>query len=111
MPETIHFHVHTKKYNHVTNTGKGSTLDYAGAYNEFHVYAVEWFDDHIDWYFDDKKVFTFSNEGEGADSWPFDKPQYLIINFAFGGAWGGSKGVDLALLPKHFMIDYVRVFQ
>ena len=111
MPETIHFNVHTKKYNHVKKTGKGTTLNYTGVYNEFHVYAIEWFDDHIDWYFDNKKVFTYANEGEGADSWPFNKPQYLIINLAFGGAWGGQKGVDLASLPQQFMIDYVRVFQ
>ena len=111
MPDTIHFNVHTKKYNHVKKTAKGSKLYYRGAYNKFHVYAIEWFKDHIDWYFDDRKVFTYANEGEGVDSWPFDKPQYLILNLAFGGAWGGQKGVDLTLLPQQFMIDYVRVFQ
>ena len=111
MPDTIHFNVHTKKYNHVKKTGKGTKLYYPGAYNEFHVYAIEWFEDHIDWYFDDRKVFTYANEGEGVDSWPFDKPEYLILNLAFGGAWGGQRGVDVTLLPQQFLIDYVRVFQ
>lgn len=111
MPDTVHFNIHTKKYNHVKNTGKGLKVGLKDADKQYHVYAVEWFKDRIDWYLDDKKVFTYNNEGTGTDSWPFDKPQYLIINFAFGGAWGGAMGVDISSLPQNFMIDYVRVYQ
>lgn len=111
MPDTIHFNVHTSKYNHVKKTQKGIKIPYPAPYRDFHVYAIEWFKDRIDWYMDDQKVFTFNNEGEGTASWPFDKPQYLILNLAFGGAWGGSKGVDISSLPQKFLIDYVRVFQ
>jgi len=111
MPDTMHFNAHTKKYNHIKKTGKGSQLYYPQPFNDYHVYAIEWFKDRIDWYFDDKKVFTFKNEGTGNDSWPFDKPQYLIVNVAFGGAWGGLKGVEVSTLPQSFLIDYVRVYQ
>lgn len=111
MPDTVHFNVHTEKYNHVKKTNKGIKIPYTAPYKDFHVYAIEWFNDHIDWYMDDKKVFTFNNEGEGTASWPFDKPQYLILNLAFGGAWGGTRGVDIGSLPQQFLIDYVRVFQ
>ena len=111
MPDTVHFNVHTDKYNHVKKTGKGMQVPYKGVYNDFHVYAVEWFKDRIDWYMDDQKVFTYANDGTGTESWPFDQPQYLILNLAFGGAWGGSRGVDITTLPQEFLIDYVRVFQ
>jgi beta-glucanase (GH16 family) len=111
MPDTLHFNVHTQKYNHVKHTGKGIKIPYKAPFADFHVYAVEWFKDHIDWYLDDRKVFTYANEGLGDDSWPFDKPQYMILNFAFGGDWGGSHGVDISSLPQKFLIDYVRVFQ
>ena len=111
MPDTVHFNVHTKKYNHAVHTGKGTKLGYPAPYTDFHTYSIEWFADHIDWYFDGRKVFTYANENEGVESWPFDAPQYLILNLAFGGAWGGSRGVDIASLPQRFMIDYVRVYQ
>jgi len=110
-PHKIYFNLHTEKYNHSKGTGRGSSVDCLNPDKEFHVYAVEWFEDHIDWFFDDKKVFTIQDDGEGWESWPLDQPFYLIINFAFGGAWGGSQGVDLSGLPQEYLIDYVRVFQ
>jgi hypothetical protein len=48
---------------------------------------------------------------QGVDSWPFDKPQYLILNLAIGGDWGGRKGIDDATFPRRFEIDYVRIYQ
>lgn len=111
MPDTVHFNVHTRKYNHVKGTGKGTKIFVKEPYNAFHVYAIEWFPDRIDWYFDDQKVFTFADEKSGKDAWPFNEPQYLILNLAFGGAWGGTRGVDRASLPQQFLIDYVRVYQ
>lgn len=111
MPDTVHFNVHTAKYNHVKRTGKGAKIYQPNTEKDFHVYAVEWTKEKIDWFMDGKKVFTYQNEGTGIDSWPFDQPQYLILNLAIGGAWGGQKGVDLKSLPQRFLIDYVRVYQ
>src|SRR5687768_16325274 len=111
MPDTLHFNVHTKKYNHSIGTGKGSKIKVPAADKDFHVYTIDWFPDHIDWYFDNQKVFTYINENNGTDAWPFDKPQYLILNLAFGGAWGGSRGVDRSSLPQALLIDYVKVYQ
>ena len=45
------------------------------------------------------------------DAWPFDKPFYIILNLAWGGDWGGYKGVDESALPVTMEVDYVRVFQ
>lgn len=111
MPDTVHFNVHTEKYNHVKHTNKGAKVFYKAPYSAFHVYALEWFPDHMDWYMDATKMFTYTNEKTGVAAWPFDKPQFLILNLAFGGDWGGSKGVNLASLPQTFLIDCVRVYQ
>ncbi|MDR0327144.1 MAG: glycoside hydrolase family 16 protein [Planctomycetaceae bacterium] len=108
-PQNVHFNVHVEKYNHVKGNGKGKAVPIK-TQEEFHVYALEWFDDRLDFYFDDQKVFSYANENEGNTSWPFDKPFYVILNLAYGGAWGGSKGTDETKLPQEFLIDYVRVF-
>ncbi|MDR2441844.1 MAG: glycoside hydrolase family 16 protein [Planctomycetaceae bacterium] len=110
-PQKIHFNVHVDKYNHTKKNNKGKSVSCPDPDTKFHVYAIEWFDDRIDFYFDTEKCFSYVNEGEGETSWPFDKPFYLILNLAFGGSWGGTKGIDESSLPQQFLIDYVRVWQ
>ena len=60
---------------------------------------------------DDKKYFTFRNESTGKDVWPFDEPQYLLLNIAVGGDWGGQRGIDDTIWPQQLVVDYVRVFR
>ena len=60
---------------------------------------------------DGVRYFTFRNEGTGSAAWPFDAPQYLLINLAIGGTWGGQQGIDDSLFPHRYQIDYVRIYQ
>ncbi len=108
-PDVIHANIHTKAYNHVKGTGKGSKLTVPNPHEDFHVYAVEWTEDRTDFFVDDQKYFSYENEGTGRDVWPFDQPHYLILNIAVGGAWGGQKGVDDGIFPQKMLVDYVRV--
>ncbi|OGG01472.1 MAG: hypothetical protein A3F83_00965 [Candidatus Glassbacteria bacterium RIFCSPLOWO2_12_FULL_58_11] len=110
-PDTIFGTVHTEKFNHVKKTQKGSHIGILHPDKDFHVYAIEWDSHKIDFFADGSRYFTFENEGTGEAAWPFDKPQYLILNIAVGGAWGGAEGVDESIFPQRMYVEYVRVYQ
>jgi beta-glucanase (GH16 family) len=110
-PGVVHANIHTKKYNHVMKTGKGDKLTIPDASQAFHIYSVEWDSQTIEFFVDDRKYFTYRNEGTGPDAWPYDNDQFLILNLAIGGDWGGQKGIDDAIFPQRYEIDYVRVYQ
>ncbi len=110
-PDMIHVNVHTEKYNHVRKTNKGASVKLARPYDAFHVYAVEWTPEAMDFSIDGKKAFHFKNEGTGPAAWPYDRPHFLILNVAIGGDWGGQKGIDAAIFPQRMEVDYVRVYR
>ena len=88
----------------------GAHLTTELTHGDFHVYAVEWDHDKIDFYVDGHLYHTteVDRAGLGADN-PFRRPQYLLLDFALGGQWGGP--IDDSILPQRFLIDYVRVFR
>lgn len=110
-PLRIHASVHTAAYNHTIGTQKTASVTIASPWDDFHVYAMEWSADRIEVFVDGQKYFTFRHEGTGTRTWPFDKPQYLLVNLAIGGGWGGQRGIDDALFPKRYLVDYVRVYR
>jgi len=110
-PARVHGSVHTTAYNHTKGTQKTSIVDVPNLLDGFHVYSMEWSPDRIDLAIDGQKYFTFNKEVGGTTVWPFDAPQYLLINLAIGGAWGGQKGIDDAKFPARYLVDYVRIYQ
>jgi len=109
-PQNIYGSIHTQDYNHAADTQKGGSVTRSDFESDFHVYAVEWAPEKIDFFVDDLKFFTFVNEGSW-EKWPFDKRFHLLLNIAVGGSWGGAQGVDPSIFPQRMEIDYVRVFQ
>jgi beta-glucanase (GH16 family) len=104
--------IHCAAYNHPAKTQKTHRLICEGAEESFHTYALEWTEDYIRTYVDGKEQLYFENDHQGNnDTWPFDKAFYLILNVAWGGDWGGYKGVDESALPLTMEVDYVRVWQ
>lgn len=105
--------IHTQDYNHTKNTQKTHEIDIKTAETEFHVYALEWTEDAITTYVDGQVQLAVKRELLGSDhnQWPFYYAFYPIFNLAWGGDWGGYKGVDDSALPVTMKIDYIRVFQ
>ena len=108
--DTIHGTIHTEAYNHIKGTQKGKTIYIASPYDQFHVYAIEWTKDKIDFMMDGKVYNSFANEHKSVNEWPFNQPFYLILNLAIGGNWGGRQGIDPAIFPATMEVDYVRVY-
>ena len=110
-PGRVHGTVHTKAYNHVAKTQKGSNVMVPDACSAFHNYQLDWNEDRLLIGIDGRAHMRFDNDKKGDPAtWPFGTPEYLILNVAVGG-WGGQKGIDAAAFPAKMEVDYVRVWQ
>lgn len=112
-PDFVSSSLHTQAYNHTIGTQVTHEMKCPGAEGSFHIYALEWTEDEITTYVDGKVQLKASRAAMGADhdSWPFHYAFYPILNLAWGGDWGGYKGVDDNALPAVMKVDYVRIFQ
>jgi beta-glucanase (GH16 family) len=103
--------IHTGAFNHTLGTQKGSNMIVSTAYSEFHDYAIEWNEEKILLFVDDKLYYTFNNLHKTSREWPFDKRFHLIMNIAVGGSWGGAQGIDPNLSEAVMEIEHVRIFK
>jgi beta-glucanase (GH16 family) len=89
---------------------EGKSLKVNAPWEDFHIFAVEWTPERMDFYYDQTCYHRFDvNKADHKDGNPFHQPHYLLLNLALGGEWGGK--IDDSMLPQKFLIDYVRVYQ
>lgn len=110
-PGVIHGTVHDTDYNGHLHNERTATTSMADVCTAFHRYQLTWTPGRITIGMDDHNYFQYSNDGSGNAEWPFDGPQYLLLNIAIGGDWGGQHGIDDTIFPVRMEIDYVRVYQ
>lgn len=103
--------LHAIGHNHTNGTQVTAERLTEGAEDDFHIYAIEWNNDRITTYVDGQVLLNYKNDHKGYVNWPYDKPYYIILNLAWGGDWGGYRGVDESALPLALTVDYVRVYQ
>lgn len=107
----VHATVHTGYTMKSTKGGATSSTLLETPQNDFHLYVLEWYPDHLDFYVDGKQLQSYKKQGETIEKWPFDNKFYLLMNIAYGGAWGASHGTDDNILPQQTVVDYVRVYE
>lgn len=76
---------------------------------DFHIYAVEWTPDAINWYVDGSLYWTGNITNDINNTGAFQDPFYIILNLAVGGTLSGST-VNSGALPTSMLVDYVHVY-
>lgn len=110
-PGRVYATIHCNRYNN-----GGSSVEHAGKYikdaeSEFHVYACEWTEQYLQFFVDGVSILKYNPSNRNKDYWPFNVPFFPILNVAWGGDWGGARGVDDNALPLSMEVEYVRIFQ
>ncbi len=108
-PNLVMGTVHGPGYSGALGIGKWLRVEENVA-DDFHVFAIEWKEGQIDWYYDDVHYFTIVREDVGERPWVFDQPFFIILNLAIGGTLGGVIGLKTEF-PAQYLVDYVRVYQ
>jgi beta-glucanase (GH16 family) len=76
----------------------------------YHVYAIEWTPNYIRWFVDGAQYNEINIAGNVGSTEEFQKPFFLLLNFAIGGNWPGFN-IASGVFPAKYYIDYVRVYQ
>lgn len=77
--------------------------------NDFHIYAIEWYEDRID-YFVDGYLYNRINKTDVSGKWVFDQPFFIILNVAVGGNFVSFPNVNTTF-PQTMQVDYIRAYK
>jgi beta-glucanase (GH16 family) len=112
QPEILHGTVHGPGYSASSGPTKSFAFKTLASFaSDFHLYAVEWDAERIQWSVDDVVYFAVTPADVGPHKkWVFDHPFFVLLNVAVGGTWPGSPD-DTTVFPQRMLVDYVRVWQ
>jgi len=85
-------------------------LSASGFHLDFHVFAIDWSPQRIDWFLDGALYKTVTPDDLPSDGrWVYDHPFFILLNVAVGGRWPGSPDAATTF-PQSMLVDYVRVY-
>lgn len=110
QPYTAFGTLHGPGYNGQAGTQRGSAFLSSGPAlsNDFHVYAIDWKPNQIDFSVDGKVYFTHSAADVAPNKWVFNNEFFLILNLATGGNF--EPDIDPMLQTATMSIDYIRYY-
>lgn len=78
--------------------------------NDFNTYGVDFHPDSLVFHINGKRTFAYPRiETDKPGQFPFNIPQYLLIDMQLGGQWVGQ--VNPADLPVSMEVDWVRHYE
>ncbi|MER5890112.1 glycoside hydrolase family 16 protein [Streptomyces sp. NPDC001941] len=108
-PSTVHGTVHGPGYSGAGGITSSYSLPGGEPFADgFHTYAVDWAPGRVTWLVDGVAYRTLTRDELGGKPWVFDKPFFLILNLAVGGAWPGDPDGSTTF-PQEMVVDYVKV--
>ncbi len=107
-PSKLYTSLHTQDSH--GNTVNTKITEVKNIEDGFHLYAIDWNKDKIEFFVDNQSVYVFSPTVKNDDTWPYNQSFYFIINTAVGGNFGGH-AIDDSMFPQQFIIDYIKVYQ
>ncbi|MBU1097601.1 MAG: glycosyl hydrolase family 16 [Ignavibacteriae bacterium HGW-Ignavibacteriae-2] len=76
--------------------------------DDFHVYAIQWDANKIEWFFDNEPFYSMSITPASMSE--FHQHYFIILNLAVGGNWPGNPDMTTKW-PQEMIVDYVRVYE
>ena len=107
-PNRMYGTLHGPGYSAGLSIAKGYGLENSRFDTEFHIFAVEWGEDFIDFFVDDFLYSRLTPEDVPGE-WVYNNEFFLILNVAVGGTYVGFPVSDTPF-PQKMIVDYVRVY-
>ncbi len=108
-PHLIHGSVHGPGYSGGAAVTKSYALEQGRFDTDFHLFAIEWTEEYIDYYMDDVLYLRITPEDVDGD-WVYDSPFFILLNVAVGGDYVGFP-TSQTIFPQTMLVDYVKVYQ
>ncbi|MBW6490694.1 MAG: glycoside hydrolase family 16 protein [Lentimicrobium sp.] len=108
-PHIIHGTIHGPGYSGGNPITKSYALNNDRFDADFHLYAIEWDKDKIDFFVDDY-LYQRIERSDVPGEWVYDEPFFILLNVAVGGNYVGFPTAQTPF-PQKMVVDYVRVYQ
>jgi beta-glucanase (GH16 family) len=108
-PNIINGTVHGPGYSGAAGITKSFAFENDRYDVDFHLFAVEWGEDYID-FFVDNTLYQEITPDKLTGDWVFDHPFHIILNVAVGGNYVGFP-TNQTPFPQTMLVDYVKVYQ
>ncbi|MEZ4827767.1 MAG: glycoside hydrolase family 16 protein [Bacteroidia bacterium] len=109
QPNIVHGTLHGPGYSAGGSVSGSYSLPNDRFDNDFHLYAVEWYEDRID-FFVDEFLYQRITPEDVSGEWVYNQPFFLIMNVAVGGNFVGFP-TSQTPFPQTMVVDFVRVYQ
>lgn len=108
-PHLLHGTLHGPGYSGGNPITKTYGLDNDRFDKKYHLFAIEWDYEKIDFFIDDYLYQRIERDDVPGD-WVYDQPFFMILNIAVGGNYVGFP-TNQTPFPQKMIIDYVKVYK